>query len=176
MKRTVALLMLMLMLSGCAISGSKIKDPITFHYLHVQSDDQAYDAYFAEGIMGTETREAAGRRDDLNYLLTVYFRGPLDPELASPFPMGCRILEILQQDGLLTLQLNPILAEMSDMEITVACACLAQTCMDLTDADAVQIESRNLEGKLLFSRTFTQDNLFLNDNYTQPVETTEPTQ
>ena len=176
MKRAIALLLLMLMLSGCAISGSKIKDPVTFHYLHVQSDEQAYDAYFADGIMGTETREAAGRQNDLNYLLTVYFRGPLDPELVSPFPMGCRILELQQKDGLLTLQLNPILAEMSDMEITVACACLAKTCMNLTDADTVQIESRNLEGKLLFTRTFTQDNLFLNDNYTQPVETTETTQ
>ena len=176
MKRAIALLLLMLMLSGCAISGSKIKDPVTFHYLHAQSDDQSYNAYFAEGIMGTETRDAAGRQDDLNYLLTVYFRGPLDPELVSPFPMGSRILDIQQQDGQLTLQVNPILAEMSDMEITVACACLAKTCLDLTDADTVQIESRNLEGKLLFTRTFTQDNLLLNDNYTPPVETTETTQ
>lgn len=176
MKRIIALLLLMLMLSGCAISGSKIKDSVTFHYLHVRSDDQVYDSYFADGIMGTESREAAGRRDDLNYLLTVYFRGPLDPELVSPFPMGCRILEIEQQDGLLRLQLNPILAEKSDMEITIACACLAKTCMELTDADTVQIESRNLEGKLLYARIFTQDNLLLNDNYTPSVEATETTQ
>ena len=48
--------------------------------------------------------------------------------------------------------------------------------MELTDADTVQIESWNLEDKLLFSRTFTQDNLFLNDDYPQNAENTEITQ
>ena len=135
-----------------------------------------YGDFYAEGIIGSETREAAGHREDLNYLLSIYFRGPLNSEFSSPFPMGCRILETAQEDGNMTILLNPILAETTDLEVTIACACLAKTCMELTGADTVQIESRDLDGKVLFSRTFTGENLFLSDDYTQPVESTENTQ
>jgi len=89
--------------------------------------------------------------------------------------MGCRIVEIHHQDTALTVRLNPILAEKSDLEITIACACLAKTCMELTDVDTVQIEARNLDGKILFSRILTRDNLFLRDDYTLPTEGTEIT-
>ena len=129
--------------------------------------------YFSEGVIGAEERDVTSHLDDLSYLLTVYFRGPLDPDLSSPFPMGCRILEIQLSDGQLTIWLNPILAEKSEMDITLACACLALTCLDFTDVDSVQIESRNLEEDILFSRTFTRDNLFLNDVSAKPSETTQ---
>lgn len=175
MKRIIALLLMALILTGCAFSGTKMKEPVSFYYLRSHSNDNSYDAFFSEGIIGSEEREASGHLDNLNYLLTIYFRGPLDPELTSPFPLGCRVLETQQENGCLTLLLNPILAENSDLDITIACACLAKTCMDLTDADTVQIESRDLENKLLFSRTFTSDNWFLCDDNTTPVENTETT-
>ncbi len=176
MKRLIALLLTALIFTGCAFIGSKTKESVVFYYLRTHSDNNTYDDFFSEGIIGSEEREASGHRDNLSYLLTVYFRGPLNPELTSPFPMGCRILEIQQENGLLSILLNPILAEKSDLEITIACACLAQTCMDLTEAETVQIESRNLENKLLFSRTFTRNNLFLRDDYTPPAKNTENTQ
>lgn len=172
MKRVVSLLLLALILTGCAFSGIRMKEPVTFYYLRAQSDPNIYDDFYAEGIIGSEEREASGHRANLNYLLSIYFSGPLDSNLTSPFPMGCRIMETTQDDGKMTILLNPILAGKSDLDITIACACLAKTCMELTGAETVQIESRNLENKVLFSRTFTKDNLFLNDNYTQsPVDT-----
>jgi len=153
-----------------------MSEPVTFYYLRTQTNTDAYDDFYSEGIIGSEEREAAGHRDNLTYLLSVYFRGPLDSGLISPFPIGCRVLEIHQEDNRMTIQLNPVLAEKSDLDVTVACACLAKTCMDLTGAEAVQIESRNSEDKVLFSRTFTMDNLFLNDTYTEPPEDTQNTQ
>ena len=176
MKRVIALLLAVLMLAGCTSSGSTISEPVTFYFLRSHTDDTAYDNYFSEGIIGHEEREAAGYRSDLKNLLTFYFRGPLTPELTSPFPMGCRVLEVHQDDSQLTITLNPILAEKSEMDITVACACLAMTCLELTDVDTVQIEATNLDEKILFSRTFTEENLFLSDDYTLPVESTENTQ
>lgn len=176
MKRVLALLLVAMILAGCSVSGTRMKEPVTFYYLRTHTGSNTYDDFFSEGIIGSETREASDHRGNLSYLLTVYFRGPLNPELTSPFPMGCRILEIKQEDRDLTILLSPILAESSDLDITIACACLAKTCMELTNADTVQIESWNLEDKLLFSRTFTQDNLFLNDDYPQNAENTEITQ
>ena len=176
MKRLISLLLVVLLLTGCASFGNKVSEPVTFYFLRSHSKDSAYDDYFAKGIIGSEEREASGYRSDLKNLLTFYFRGPLTPDLTSPFPMGCRVLDVHQDNNHLSITLNPILAEKSEMDITVACACLAMTCLELTDVDTVQIEATNLNEKILFSRTFTEENLFLSDDYTQPVESTENTQ
>ena len=173
MKRLIALLLAVFLLSGCALSGNRMNDPVTFYYLRESSNDGNHDAFFFEGVIGSEIREASGKGNNLEYLLTLYFRGPLDPELVSPFPLGCRVVEINLDNNELTLLLNPILGEKSDLDITLACACLARTCLDLTDADTVRIESKNLEDKVLFSRVFTEDSFFLSDDYIQPVESTE---
>ena len=176
MKRLIPLLLAFLLLTGCAFSGNKLKDPVTFYYLRNATDSTAYDDFFAKGVISSEEREASGHGDDLEYLLTVYFRGPLDQGLISPFPLGCRILEMQKAENELTLLLNPILSEKSDLDVTLACACLAKTCLDLADVDTVRIEARNLEDKLLFTRTFTRDNMLLQDDYNQPVNNTENTQ
>jgi len=173
MKRLISLLLIAVLLSGCTFSGNQVKEPVTFYYLRVQSDNASYDDYYAKGIIGSEEREASGYRDNISRLLAFYFSGPLDPELTSPFPAGCKVLAVHQDEGQLTVSVNPILAAQSELDITVACACLAMTCFDLADVDTVLIESKNLEDKILFSRTFTVDNFFLNDNYTLPAESAE---
>ena len=176
MKRLISLLLMVLLLTGCAFSGNQMKDPVTFYYPRSTTDSNVYDDFFAEGVIGSEIREASGYSDNLAQMLTVYFKGPLDQSLRSPYPFGCGILKMQQTDAELTLMLNPFLAEKSDLEITLACACLAKTCFELTDVDTIRIESRNLEDKLLFSRTFTGENLFLYDDYNQPVNNAENTQ
>ena len=176
MKRLIALMLVILLLTGCAFSGNKMKDPVTYYYLRSTIDSNDYDDFYAEGIINSEKREASGRSNDLEHMLTVYFRGPLDQQLVSPFPPGSRIWEMQQNEDELTLLLNTMLAEKSDLQITIACACLAKTCLDLTDVNSVRIEARNLEDKLLFTRTFTRDNLFLYDDYNQSATDAENTQ
>ena len=176
MKRFIALVLVAILFSGCGFPGAQMKDAVTFYYQRTPSANNIYDDYFSEGVIGSEMREFTGHREDLNYLLTVYFKGPLDPAFSSPFPLGTRVLEIQQENDAMTLVLNPFLANQTDLDISIACACMAMTCMDLTGADTVTVESRNLDDKVLFSRTFTRDNLFLQDNYTQPVESTANSQ
>ena len=174
MKRTVCLiLVLLLCLSGCSVSRSRQKDTVTFYYVRTYSGSGTYDAYFDEGVIGSETREASGHWQDLSYLLAMYLQGPLDPELESPFPIGCKVTQIHQEDGNLTLAISRMITVKNDMDLTLACACLAKTCLELEGVDTVQIESHGLDGKLLFTRTFTRDNLLLED--AQPIETTEQT-
>ena len=109
-------------------------------------------------------------------MLSLYFQGPSDPELESPFPVGCKVLEFQERDGQLTLTLSRMITAKNDMDLTIACACLAKTCMELTGANTIQVESHDQEGKVLFTRIFTKDNLLLADNYTLPAETTEKPQ
>ena len=111
MKRLISLLLMVLLLTGCAFSGNQMKDPVTFYYPRSTTDSNVYDDFFAEGVIGSEIREASGYSDNLAQMLTVYFKGPLDQSLRSPYPFGCGILKMQQTDAELTLMLYPFLAE-----------------------------------------------------------------
>lgn len=177
MKRTLSLILILaLCLSGCAFGQDRQKEPVTFYYLREHSDSDDYDVFFTDGAIGTETREASGHRQDLNYLLAMYLQGPMDPDLESPFPIGSQVMDIRTDNGELTVTLNTIASRLNDMELTIACACLAKTCMVLTDAETVTIVSYGPDESILFIRTFNSDNLILEDQYTQSAETTAETQ
>ena len=174
MKRFVSVLIIFaLLLSGCAIGQERFKDPVTYFYLRNHSDPDNRDAFFLDGAIGSELREGSGHRNDLNYLLSIYLQGPLDERLLSPFPKGCRIVDIQKDGSKLTVVLSPGITELSEMDVTLACACLAQTCMALSNADTVHIQSTSPDGIMSVSRSFTQDMLILDESYTQTPDETE---
>ena len=175
MKRWLALiLVIILCFSGCALEAGTNNNAVDFYYLRTHSG--TYDSFFSAGAIGSETRFIPAHQQDLNYMLSLYLQGPSNPELESPFPVGCKVLELHEGDSQLTLVLNPIIAAKNDMDLTIACACLAKTCMAMTGATTIQVESHDQDGKILFTRIFTKDNLLLTDNYTQPAETIEQPQ
>ena len=177
MKRWFALILVVILcFSGCALEARSSDNAVTFYYLRTYSGSGTYDSFFSSGVIGSETRTVPTHRQDLNYMLSLYFQGPSDPELESPFPVGCKVLEFQERDGQLTLTLSRMITAKNDMDLTIACACLAKTCMELTGANTIQVESHDQEGKVLFTRIFTKDNLLLADNYTLPAETTEKPQ
>ena len=77
---------------------------------------------------------------------------------------------IVQEDQTLTVKLNAMAANLDEMKLTVACACLAKTVMELTDAETVIIQAIGLDQQPLFSRSFTAENLLLEDSTTHPTE------
>ena len=174
MKRLISLLLLVsALLSGCSFSREQMKEPVTFYYLRNYSATDN-DQFFFEGAIGSEIREAAGHRDDLSYLLALYLQGPNDSQLKRPFPVGSKILETTLEDGNLLIVMNSVSSRFREMDVTVSCACIAKTCMGLADVDTVTVESYSPDGRVLFSRTFTRDNLVLEDTQTLPPESSEP--
>ena len=174
MKRLIALLLLALTLfSGCSFSREQMQEPVTFYYLRnygVADNDQ----FFFEGAIGSEVREAAGHRDDLSYLLALYLQGPHDSQLKRPFPVGSKILKTTLEDGTLLIVMNSVSSRFREMDVTISCACIARTCLGLVDANTVTVESHGPDGRILFSRTFTIDNLILEDTQALPAESSEP--
>ncbi len=171
MKRlTLSILILSLLISGCAFGGDGLKEPVTFYYLRDHSTPEGYDAFFTEGAIGSENREAAGHRQDLTYLLKLYLQGPLDSDLKSPFPVASKITDIQQKDRTLTVTMNAVPSRYNDMDLTISCACLARTCMGLVDVDTVTIQAFTTDGKTLFTRSFTHDDLIAEDLYSQNTE------
>ena len=162
-KLTVFLLILLLLLCGCSVSSHNIKEPVDFFYPKTCERPEDYKDYFSDGAIGCETREASGHRDDLYYLLSMYFQGPLDAQLLSPFTTDCTLVKVSQTGEELTVVLNANAAKTSDLDLTLAIACLAKTCMTLTDVNTVHIESRGIDDSILFHHTVTSDTLLWED-------------
>lgn len=135
MKRFFLLLLpLILLLSACA---DRIREPVTFYYIR-----DGYEMDMAS-IIASEEREASGHREDLSYLLALYFMGPADEDLRSPLPKSTSLFNVFHNNNSVTLDLSDTSTTMTDAEFTLACSCLTLTCLEITDAESVTINSGN---------------------------------
>ena len=158
MKRLICLMLALLLLTGCSITGERIKDPVTFYY--VRGDYRKN----MESVIVSEEREAAGHMDDLPYLLALYSMGPSTDGLKSPFPKNTRIIPTEHTAAGIVLSLSEIPESMTDAEFTLAGACLALTCMELTDVPQVTVLCGDR------SLTIREDNLLLYSSADQELE------
>lgn len=150
MKRIACLILLFsMLLSGCNSFGERIKEPVTFYYV---SEDYQRDM---NAVISSEMREASGHRGDLPYLLALYTMGPSTEGLRSPFEKNAKIIPTEHTESGIVLSVSDISHTVTDAEFTLASACLAMTCMDLTNATQVTIicEDRSI--------TLNRDNLML---------------
>lgn len=156
MKKFISIsLLLCLLLTGC---GSRIKEPVTFYYIRTSYQEDM------QSILATEERESTGHRQDLSYLMALYFMGPANEDLTSPIPRGVNLLHVSMEGGVITLELTDTENTMTESQFSLACACLSLTCLDMTLADSVTIVSGNR------SVTMTAENLVLLDSSTQTKE------
>ena len=147
-------------LTGCIESS----DTAVFYYARYE------DAYLygqENAVIAGEYRDVSGHRQDLKYLLTLYFHGPTMEHLRSPFPSGMSLRSVERRQNTLYIELSASLTMLSGTDLTLACACLARTCFGLTDVDAVTIAS---DGLGFVSTTLTRDSLVLFDNTPIPNE------
>ncbi len=162
MKRLLCLILLAsLLLSGCQLLGDRIKEPVNFYYVR---RDYREDLTAA---ISPEEREASGHREDLSYLMALYLMGPVSEQLESPLPSGTRVYVEIHSKNNVTLNLTDTEKIMTDAQFSLACACLSQTCLEITGTKQVVINSGSR------SVTMTRENLALSDNLT--VDTTEET-
>ena len=142
MKRLLTLILvvfLIVSMSSCHYSKSgDILEPVDYYY------PRKADAFIygdAAGVITAEVREASGHIGDLKYLLTMYLRGPQAEGLYSPFPADCTLEEIYIKDDTLYLHFDSKFAKLQNMELTIACASLAKTCLSMTGLTRISIES-----------------------------------
>lgn len=156
MKRLTALLLLCaLFLSGCA---DTLKEPVTFYYLNSSYEEDM------SAPIGSEQRESSGHREDLTYLLALYLMGPAAEELQTPLPAGTRLLSAERSGSRITVTLSDCADTLSDARFTLACGCLALTCLEITEAKTITINSGER------SLTLEADNLLLQDLVTAGTE------
>lgn len=146
--------LLALSMTGCTNGSTDSEVP--FYYPRAEFDHGTPD-----GVMATEIREVSGHDQELRYLMALYLQGPTDPELRIPFPDGTVLVELLQEDGTVTVTLSSGITRLEDIDLTVACACLAETCFANSDAQQVNIQSLVSTNGLSVDVTFTRGNLLL---------------
>lgn len=147
MKKLLCLLLalcLVLSLPACREDRPSLKKPVNFYFPRVTP---TYGT--ADGFIAAVPSEGAGYQDDPVGLLNFYFEGPSDVSFRNAFPVGAQLLSLSVTDGVAQLQVNKTFAQLYGLNLTIACACLTMTVLDLTGADSVVITARhaNLDGQ-----------------------------
>lgn len=148
-------------MGGCArqSNAEQLKSPMKFYY-------KTSDASYGDGLGATdyELRETYGHEADYVWVLTEYLKGPLSQKLTAPFQRSVSIVSAERSGDRLQLRMTQELANLSGVDLTVACACITLTCLEFPGVEAVSIcaVGSKLDGKteILLSR----NNLLLEDS------------
>lgn len=161
MKRAICIfLCLLVLLTGCEKKNNA--KTVTFCYRRVET---IYGS--ADGILAEEERSVTGQPEDLASMLTLYLQGPESEELTLPIPHGTQLIDYCLENEMLTVTFSSHLAQLDGMDLTVACACIAATCFNLTDAQQVQIRTPdNSTGSGIFL-SMSRNSLLIYDDVTE---------
>lgn len=139
MKKVIMILISVAMLlsfSGCMESNKDFQSPVLFYYPRIECTFGRSDS-----VLAAEVHEAGTHAEDLSYLLEQYLQGPEGDSLYSPFPAGTKLVRLEQNGRTLNIILDSTFAELTGLKLTLACAGLTRTCLELADIDTVQISA-----------------------------------
>lgn len=134
MKRLWSILLLFLFLLGC--SSQTIQEPVNFYYPatdYIHSVDG--------NLFSCEQREAAELENE-QAILNLYLTGPLDPRFENPFPAGSRITQLRVSDYTATIVISDEFAQLTGISLSLGCAAISMTCMELTGTETVLIRAQ----------------------------------
>lgn len=133
MKRVLAvILVLCMVLSGCGGTKNDGGSQVEFYYA-VRSAETLGSAQ----TIGVERRMT--HATSLMSVLELYFRGPSEERLISPFPAGTEVVSLLEQNGTPELVLSSQFFSLRAVELSIATGCLAKTICGYTGAQSVII-------------------------------------
>ena len=156
-KRCIVLsLALCLFLFGCS---STIKETnLSFYYC---KSETSYG--FNAATVTVETRKERINPLDYAQIITTYLNGPKTDYLRTPFPQGTELVSINVDQGVCNITLTVHLSELTGIELTVACACLAKTASGVTGCAKVQISAQGAMLDNHASITMDANELLLSD-------------
>ena len=167
MKQILSLILIFsLLLPLTACTSDQPTDPGGFYYRRIEPLYKGSD-----GIIAPEQRELNGIRDDLGAVLSLYLSGPLSRDLESPFPRDTALINWKKTNSDLYINFSEAFAELSGVDLTIACGCIARTFLELTDATTVRIQANGalLNGSDCF--IVSRDNLSLEDDSIDKLRT-----
>lgn len=164
MKRFLTLLLCLALLSACGgrtpAPEEEMRQPFKLYYCADLTNEAATEA------IGWEYRELGEQTWTPEELLRLYLRGPRSEGLSLPVPETLEIVDVALTDGILLLQTNDAVRELSGVRRTLAAACLTLTMTQLAEIDAVcvQVDGKELSGG--WSGPWTAEDFQLTDTLT----------
>ncbi len=114
---------------------------VTHYAFFYPRNDLGYhdqESKFFDRAIETESRNDISSESILQ-IMAAYLKGPLDPSLYNPFPADLCIMDLDIQGEELYLTVSDHLAQLRDIPLVIACTCMAQTAMPLTNTSTVYI-------------------------------------
>ena len=148
-------------LAGCKKEVS-YDDPVHFYYV---SAEPSYEVQST--AIQSEVREGNALAT-LEDAFMLYLQGPKSDELRNPFPAGLKLVSSETEGDTLILTFSWHLSKLSGLDLTIACCCIARTCLDFTDVKNVTIQASDSLLGGARSLTFNAENMLLLDQAQQP--------
>lgn len=130
------ILAICLVLAGCTTETGRTT--LNFYYCTEEFD------------FGPEDRaiESETRKEILDHLayrdiIERYLDGPISSKLYNPFPNGTTLISITIEQQTTSIVLNNAFAQLTGINLTIACACLSLTVGEFTGCPKVQISAQN---------------------------------
>ena len=141
MKKIVAFFLIFAVaatLLGCTPPPNEYEEPVKFYYLRSELNYGSSDS-----VISHELFEAEGHRDDYEYLIRQYLKGPTSDALARTFPRNVSVSGFSVEADHAYLELSSQFSILSGMDLSIACACLTKTITELTGTKTLHISADN---------------------------------
>ena len=146
MKRLTALILCVLLIALCACGNQKsdLVQPGNFYYC---SEEISYNSL--GGVIQAEVREMKNFHNNAEAMLDAYLLGPHGSEYVTPVPAHTELISLKITDGDAYLMLSDEFAQISGMQLSTACACIAMTLSEYADVDTLHfsVETKQLDNK-----------------------------
>ena len=149
----ILLLSLLFALPGC--SKTNTDDAVKFYYCSTE------DTYGTEqGLFASEMRVLSCDKNDYPAIINAFLNGPKEKECYTPFPGGTVLEDYQFTNGYATIVLSPHMAQQTNANVIVCCACLCMTLFSFPSFQTIEIRIAekfiNGEEKLIFTRNSFQ--------------------
>ena len=135
MKRWIAGLFITFILFSCTACREEpnMENPVQFYYVTSELSFRINDT-----VICPETRDIPGMENP-TALMQLYLHGTTQPSLRSPFPAQLELLQMQIQEETLILVFSQHLAQLTGLELMIACSCITLTATELTNTETVMI-------------------------------------
>ena len=162
MKRFFSLFLCIIMIAtcvGCTPPAEEIHSPVRFYYPKSKID------YGKENsVLDSEIREGYGKTESPIALLNLYLDGPVNADLTNPFPTGSTILSLTTTGEFVSVVISDAYASLSGLDLTIACASLAKTVIEITGVPNVMLRVDTLPLGSSRAILLNQEMILLLDN------------
>ena len=122
----------------CCCGSNQTDNMVTFYYCQSQLD---YDS--PQGAFATETHHHIPDPFAYTQLLEKYLEGPENTNLRSPIPKDVKLISLTIDQQTAHITLSNSFANLTGVDLTMACVCISMTAKNITGCSFVQIQAQN---------------------------------